>query len=66
MVLYGVSSPAFLNEEQFVKSSAVRPVSLAVVVVAGWKVALPLRRSTTKKRSGGEGWDKLHEDVEVH
>jgi hypothetical protein len=54
MDLYGESSPAFLNEEQFVKSSAVRPVSLAVVV-AGWKVALPLRRSTTKKRSGGEG-----------
>ena len=71
MDLYGESSPAFLNEEQFVKSLAVRPVSLAaaaavVVVVAGGKVALPLRRSTTKKRSGGEGWDKLYEDVEVH
>ena len=61
MDLYGESSPAFLNEEHFVKSSAVRPVSLAaaavvvVVVVAGWKVALPLRRSTTKERSGGGG-----------
>jgi hypothetical protein len=59
MDLYGESSPAFLNEEQLVKNSAVRPVSLAaaavVVVVAGWKVALPLRRSTTKKRSGGGG-----------